>query len=279
MQCSDLDRYLEAFLDGRLGRSRGALMRRHVATCLACRTRIEKLKQFERELARRFRSLERCEAIWSTLEVDLVRSTTHPAPLPEMPVMRALPPPREPGRLPPPPPVVTDRPRRRQQGRRRFLGPLAGVLLITAALGTVYQLGMTLLGPRAGGPMALAPAGLLTDGRAPDFASGDSERLRRWLVETTGTDYPLPPQPDGFSLLGGSLDRQAGGEGAVLLYGHGDATTMLHIRPRGTAMPTAADLPGLSQMRWEGPHFRYEVTSPLPPEELEAFERLLPAGS
>lgn len=276
MQCSDLDRYLEAFLDGRLGRSRGALMRRHVAGCLACRTRIEKLRQFERDLGRRFRSLERCEPIWTALEVDLVRSTTHPAPLPEMPVMRALPPPREPGRLPPPPPATTERPQRRRRGR--LLGPLAGVLLIGAAMGTVYQLGMALLSPGADGALSLARPGFRGDAGTPDFPSGDAERLQRWLRETTGTDYPLPPQPDGFSLLGGSLDELGDSQAAVLLYGHGEATALLHIRPLGSAPPPPLPEPGVTHLRWQGPQFHYEVTSPLPAEALQVFAPLQPAG-
>lgn len=280
MQCSELDRYLEAFLDGRLGRSRGAVMRRHVATCLVCRTRIEKLRQFERELGRRFRAIERCEPVWSALQIDLVRSATHPAPLPEPPALRALPPPREHGRLPPlPPGPAASRPRHRPRARRSLLGPLAGVVLVAAAMGTVYQLGMALLSHGADGSVALAPSGFFADGQAPDYVSGDAELLRRWFAERTGTDFPMPPEPEGFSLLGGRIGSAAEGQAAVLLYGSGDVTTTLYMRPQGSAPAAGLQQPGLTHVRWEGPRFLYDVASPLPAEELRPFEALLPADS
>jgi len=52
MLCSDLERYLEAFLDGRLGRSRTIILRRHLGLCGPCRARVERLRRFERELGR-----------------------------------------------------------------------------------------------------------------------------------------------------------------------------------------------------------------------------------
>ena len=72
MNCSDLERYLEACLDGGLGRGRLALLKRHVAGCRACRGRIERLCRFERDLHRRFRCMEQSASFWTPLEMSLV---------------------------------------------------------------------------------------------------------------------------------------------------------------------------------------------------------------
>ncbi len=73
MNCSDLDRYLEALLEQQLGRSRQAILRRHLGRCRSCRARIQHLTQFERELHRRFRSMDAVEPIWRSLELELVK--------------------------------------------------------------------------------------------------------------------------------------------------------------------------------------------------------------
>ncbi|MEO1017331.1 MAG: hypothetical protein AAFY56_06515 [Pseudomonadota bacterium] len=80
MNCSDLDRYLEALLEQRLGRSRQAVMRRHVESCVNCQTRIQRLTQFERDLHRRFRSMETLERVWHSLELEAVRGAETAAP-------------------------------------------------------------------------------------------------------------------------------------------------------------------------------------------------------
>ena len=74
MRCGDLERYLEAFLDGRLGRSRRAVLRRHLALCGTCQARVERLRQFERDTQRRFRAPEQPGSVWEGLELDLVGS-------------------------------------------------------------------------------------------------------------------------------------------------------------------------------------------------------------
>ena len=74
MRCGDLERYLEAFLDGRLNRGRRIVLRRHLALCGTCQTRVERLRQFERETQRRFRALEEPGSVWAGLALDLVGS-------------------------------------------------------------------------------------------------------------------------------------------------------------------------------------------------------------
>jgi hypothetical protein len=94
MLCSDLDRYLEIHLDGRLGRSRTAVLRRHLAACGSCRARVELLRRFERDLAHQLGGGGGARgehgSVWQGLDADLVR--TVPAGGGETgPLLRALP--------------------------------------------------------------------------------------------------------------------------------------------------------------------------------------------
>ena len=94
MQCSDLERYLEAYLDLRLGRSRGAILRRHLSACAHCRARVEHLRAFERDLQRSFRAMERAQSVWTGLEPDLVRSGGLAEGSPALPFLGPADPPR-----------------------------------------------------------------------------------------------------------------------------------------------------------------------------------------
>ncbi|MCB2052661.1 MAG: zf-HC2 domain-containing protein, partial [Geminicoccaceae bacterium] len=72
MRCSELESYLEATLEGRLGRVRTAAMRQHLATCRSCAARVTRLRRFEIELRRRFRAMGEEPSLWAPIEVDLV---------------------------------------------------------------------------------------------------------------------------------------------------------------------------------------------------------------
>ncbi|HEX2525386.1 MAG TPA: hypothetical protein VHL31_03665 [Geminicoccus sp.] len=72
MDCVSLERYLEAYLEGRLRRAQWLVLRRHVMTCPHCRARVEQLRQFEMDLHQRFRSMSRTQRLWTGLELDLV---------------------------------------------------------------------------------------------------------------------------------------------------------------------------------------------------------------
>jgi hypothetical protein len=72
MDCASLERYLEAYLEGRLRRAQWLVLRRHVITCPHCRARVEELRQFEVDLHQRFRVMGRSQRLWTGLELDLV---------------------------------------------------------------------------------------------------------------------------------------------------------------------------------------------------------------
>jgi hypothetical protein len=72
MDCASLERYLEAYLEGRLRRAQWLVLRRHVMTCQHCRHRVEELRRFEVDLHQRFRAMARTQRLWTGLELDLV---------------------------------------------------------------------------------------------------------------------------------------------------------------------------------------------------------------
>src|SRR5689334_11225728 len=149
MLCSDLERYLEAYLDGRLGRSRTTILRRHLGLCGPCRARIERLRRFEREVGRQFGTHGAAEqaSLWQGLEVDLVRSfSVGGAEI--IPLLRPLPPSAP--RLRPPAAREPARPARAGRvavGLRRRLSRLGGVLAIALALGTLYEMARAWVAP------------------------------------------------------------------------------------------------------------------------------------
>ncbi|MCS6780746.1 MAG: zf-HC2 domain-containing protein [Geminicoccaceae bacterium] len=285
MQCSDLDRYLEAYLDGRLGRSRSLVLRRHLAGCLACRARFERLRQFERDLAARIRTMERCDPIWNGLELDLVKSGEAALPGGAQP-LRALPPPRrEPvaavlpaptGRSEPPRPAEVARSARRIKGR------LLGLALFAAGAGVTLQLGFWLLDrSSAGGALALLE---LVKGEPPlELRSPDPVAVRGWLADRLATPVPPLAVPAGFELLGGRIDELDGLKSGVLVYRRAGETALLYLQPRhdGRAGELGTDLlaklDGGARLAWHDREFSYAVVSTLPAAELASLREPAPA--
>ena len=141
MQCSDLDRYLEAFVDGRLSRSRTSLLRRHLDACSACQARFERLRRFESEMQDQFRTMQQLNSVWNGLERNLVH-IHHVGAEPEIvpPIRR-----RSPSVRAPTGPRVEHRPPRRGAvvpgSTRRRLSQLGGAVVLALALGAVWQVG------------------------------------------------------------------------------------------------------------------------------------------
>jgi anti-sigma factor RsiW len=298
MQCADLERYLEAFLDGRLGRSRSAILRRHLALCGGCRARVERLRQFERDMQRRFRSMEQTGSVWHGLELDLVASSRGDATSHLMALPRIPPPLRS---------HVADTLSPPGRGRRRLLLPtgarargrasrFAGVVLIAMALGTVYQVTRTYLQPDDDVEAAAqAYLQLLRDDHTLAVHSEDAAQIRAWLSHELGRPVPEPPVPEGFRLVGADRAALATGAAGALVYGReapaaasGDDSVVLFLQPLPIeeaasagapagdgAAATAPRLEGrLHELTWEASSFRYTLVSREPPdEELHRFVR------
>ncbi len=288
MQCSDLERYLEAFLDLRLGRSRGAILRRHLSACVHCRARVEHLRSFERDLQRSFRAMERAQSVWTGLEPDLVRSGGLAEGPPVLPFLGPAEPPRRSsaltetvGRRPARstaarPEVEAARTRLRQARSRRWGQRTAGLLLLLAAsVGAGLLMWRAWSGGGAAEPDLSAYAELHGSDVAVQFASNNPDDLRRWMAPWLGEDLPALPSPTGFNLVGASIDERAETTRAVVVYRREGEATLLLIWPRpddrAAATPVASNADGMSQLRWTHAGFAFAVVSPLPEADLLPF--------
>lgn len=262
MLCSDLERYLEAHLDGRLGRSRTAILRRHLAVCGNCRSRVDRLRRFERDLASQIwtgdqqqqKRRQQPGSVWQGLELDLVRSlpASGAARGGKASLPRALPAPgagaptagRTPlslrglarplaggakGSVPGP-----HRPDRR-------LSRLVGVLAVALAVGALYELARVWLEPRDAAEAAVQAYLDFVAGQGElALRTDDPALLQGWLADQLGRPFPAaPPVPEGFRLVGGArapssaaaAARPGGAAGgdededvAVIVYAPADAT-------------------------------------------------------
>lgn len=287
MLCSDLERYLEAYLDGRLGRSRTTILRRHLGLCGPCRARVERLRRYEREVGRQLGGKAGADqpSLWQGLEVDLVRSfSVGGADL--VPLLRPLPP--SVPRLRPPAPRDPARPARTSAATaslRRRLSRLGGVLAIALAIGTLYEMARAWLTPEDPAEAAMQ-AYLDFEAGKTDLAlkTDDPERLRGWL--STQLERPVPPLPvpNGFRLVGGAKARLASHDAAVVAYvptGAGDTQrTLLFVQTAGWdpsaderqgAVPVPLAVSGYNELAWAADPYSFRLVSAEPPARLRAF--------
>ena len=281
MQCGDLDRHLEAFLDGQLDRAGSGMLRHHLALCGACQARVERLRQFERDTQRRFRALERAGSVWQDLELDLVASSRASAVSRLLALPRTLPPARRgsqverpsSARRAPAHPVVAARSKGRSHGSRA-----AGVVLLAMALGALYQFGRAYLEPK--GDVAAAYRHFLRDGQASMLRSGDAQQLEAWLAAELGLDVTIPVAPAGYRLIGADRASLAADQVGMLVYGDataGNATpVLLFVRPlvaETASVPPAVPSTeaGLSEFSWDAASVRYTLVGHEPTEALRQF--------
>ena len=284
MRCGDLERYLEAFLDGRIGRSRSAVLRRHLALCAACQARVERLRQFERDTQRRFRSPELPGSVWEGLELDLVgshdvvsgrRLASAPRPLPALPR-------RDGGQERPAAPRrgPSHRPMAARPAGRGTASRLAGVLLAALALGAAYQLARS--GDDAAVTSGVADAYLAFryDRAVPMLSTDDAREVADWLAVELGRPVPAPTVPDGFHLTGATRADLSGDKAGAVIFSPpagGDAgPVMLFVAETGAAAdrstyPGARDATGLGEVHWAADGLTYAAVGPFPEEELRRF--------
>jgi anti-sigma factor RsiW len=280
MRCGDLERYLEAYLDGRLSRGRRTVLRRHLAVCSGCQARVERRRQFERETQARFRALEEPVSVWEGLALDLVGSQesvaegrllaltlpSAPRPFADRPLARLdLPRPlrrnARPGTLP----------------GRAAASRLAGVVLIAMALGAVYQLARGEHDPIGTGWAARA---YLDQQRttAPDLATNDAVRAGEWLAAELGRPVPAVHIPSGFHLIGVSRVELDGSPGGAVIYASDApaeaATVMLFVRLSDESETTPADVvleQPLREVTWGTEGLGYAVVGPIAEDQLRRF--------
>lgn len=280
MRCGDLERYLEAYLDGRLSRGRRTVLRRHLALCSGCQARVERLRQFERETQARFRALEEPVSVWEGLALDLVGSQES---IGEGRLL-ALTRPSAPRPFADRPPSCLDLPRPSGRRARPGMRPgravasrLAGVVLIAMALGAVYELAR---GERVQTVTGWAARAYLEQQRmaAPDLATANPHRADEWLTAELGRPVPPVQVPAGFHLVGVSRAELEGSPGGVVIY-IGDApteaaTVMLFVRPLAGSAPASADAAieqPLRELSWGADGLGYAVVGPIPEDQLRQF--------
>lgn len=281
MQCADLERYLEAYLDGRLGRSRGLLLRRHLGVCPGCAARVERLRQFERDINRRLRIMERAQSVWGELEPEPGRRSLSAIPTASA-GLRLLPAPTKtvlPRAGGPAASVRKVRPPRRRSNRgRRILTRLLGALMIAGAAGAVVQIVRPYLSSNAASDPAVL--GYL------DFVRGDNvlamqttkpESLRDWFTARLGRDFPPLPEPDGFVMTGGRLDYLAGEPSALIAYQRDATPALLYVQPSddGAVSPEGragyAEEDGVTRLSWQSQAYSFAIVSSLPAAALSSF--------
>ena len=221
--------------DGRLGRSRSAgaappprLVRRLLA-------RVERLRQFERDTQRRFRTPEQTSSVWEGLELDLVGSNGAVGGGRLLAAPRGLLPARRRAR---PGAVGTTTRRRpatgghapakswhciaargRTRSRWRSSGLSAGSGRDRSGSRRNRRPGLPRLSARSAAPML----------------SSDDAQVADWLAVELGRPVPLPPVPDGYRLIGATHADLAGGVAGVLIYAQtaevDAAPVMLFVRP------------------------------------------------
>ena len=279
MNCADLERYLEAFLDGRLGRARAALLRRHMVGCPSCRRRVDLLQEFERDLNRRLRAMGQCESVWAGLELHLVSSADGQVPAGDTVPRALLAPPRT-TELPAPRGIIAEIAGPRPFSTGLWATRAFGFVLLVAAGGTVYD-GMStwLASAGSGVPAIYTKLDALKPGTTRELRSTDASAIRTWLSRELGATVPLPPQPGEFRLVGTHLERLGAEDTGVLTYRRGASISQVYLRPTRLRDPDEAadglreDLHGRARTSWTERDMAYAITSPMTPEQYQPLVR------
>jgi anti-sigma factor RsiW len=286
MLCSDLERYLEAYLDGRLGRSRMTILRRHLGMCGNCRARVEQLRRFEREVARQMGTPAAQEqpSLWHGLEADLVRSfTVGGADI--IPLLRPSPPIS--ARLRPPIVRGGVRPSGRRVSRvdfRRRASRLAGAVAVVLALGAVYEIVHSVLGTQDEAEAATETyLAYVTGKHELALRTDDQDRLQGWLADEFGYASPAPVMPEGFRLVGAARAELNQQPAAIIVYAPVDGgdlqPTLLFIQPAtgdtkildDAAVGVPVTVAGYNQLNWDAEPYSFRLVSAEPPDRLRAF--------
>lgn len=278
MHCSDLERLLEACLDGQLGEPRRSALLQHLALCRPCRERVESLRQFEAELQGRLRAM-RCEvSLWEPLALEMTapppegRAPLLPAPVPAEP-LRVAPrrprPPRHPLRIAPPRTTVRRRPARPR------LQALAGLALLVAALGSLVDLATGWLAGSRTNTLYRA----YVEGELPlTLETSETAELAGWLDQRLGGPVSLPPASAGLRLVGGTDQVPGDPEAAAVVYAVEEEPLLLLIgaakdaaappaRPPARA-PVSSVEDGLTRLDWQKGERSYSLVGPLPADSL-----------
>jgi|GEM_PF-2065893 len=274
MHCSDLERYLEACLDGQLGDSRRRSLHEHLRLCRGCAERVDSLRRFEADLQRRLRAMQHEASLWQPLGLETVNGGPPPTALPSpvAPVEAASPARvyrRHRFKVATPSPAPAAKPRRRLQN-------LAGVALLAAAIGALADLALTGLGWLHGDKRTAVYRAYLDGPGELDLVTHEPAQLEAWFAEQLGAPVDLPAPSSAFALIGGKTGDVGTSEGAALAVYNSEAGPALLLIENASAAPVGVESgatvdDGLTRRDWQRGPYTYSLISPLPPDKLAAF--------
>lgn len=279
MHCSDLERYLEACLDGQLGDSRRRALHDHLRLCRGCAERVDNLRRFEADLQRRLRAMHHEASLWQPLGLETVNGGPAPSVLPTRtapPAAAAIP-----ARVrlrhrlrvatPPAPVPATPEPK-----ARRRLQNVAGAALLVAAVAALADIALAGFGWLQGDKRTAVYRTYLDGAVELDLLTHEPAQLEAWFAEKLGALVDLPAAQGAFALVGGKTgdaDLTDGTALAVYRSAAGPALLVIENAPPGSVgiAPTPSLDNDLTRRSWQRGPYAYSLISPLPPDKLAAF--------
>ncbi|MEZ5847579.1 MAG: zf-HC2 domain-containing protein [Geminicoccaceae bacterium] len=286
MHCPDLERYLEAILDGRLGRGRTAVLQKHIAQCESCRARVDELRRFETDLRRRFRAMSDEESLWSHIDTGMdtgMAVTQGSTRIVERPPRRSPNPASTVDELPPADAVAAPLETARFSGKggdrpllRRLL-PVAGMVLAIGLAGLGLLGASHMLGFWSVEQGVDETYRAVADGsNPPGLRTDDGRMLQHWLTARLGLQLPAVPTDVSLPVTGGDVRAIDGVDTAIIAYDGGEQPVLLLIRPaddldRIKSGPFFTEQDGLNHARWTDKGFSFELVSTLAHDTMRAL--------
>lgn len=289
MNCQDLQRHLEAYLDGALGRAQQEELGRHLRRCARCRAEVEAIRRFEEELSVAFTDARSAGRLWERMQLDVAGPDPVADGGPESIGRETWPAPPQPRRYgferrlagrPAPHPSRAKRPVP-PPGRRRW--PLVAVAFGVLALATVALLDLRSRGGPGDAHQRLLEAPVrelhlvLDSNRPPDVAGDDPWKIQAWLAARVPFRVPEPPSWQGVALEGGRLALLLERRAAVYVYRLDGRPLALFLMPAdGLDLPPAEAGSGVAiggeggttHLLWEHDGLVHSLVGELPRERL-----------
>jgi len=269
VDCRQIDRLLEANLEGRLSGFERISLRQHLKQCRSCRAKVEAMTHFAETVERTLACADGPD--WRRL-----------APTPTVdPPSAAAPAPMAPAKLARPRrPEATERPRRKSWSSSLSVAVVGAALIAVAA---------PFWAPRTSPPPAgawleeaiAAEASRRAAGGHLDVVTSDPAQAAAWFAERGLPDLPRLTFPERVWLEGAFLDYLDHGQvaGLVLATPTGPVTVRLRPEPlpRGTGAHTASDA-RLAAVAAEAEGWRAALIGPPEAVSGSTLQRWLPAG-
>lgn len=229
MDCRQVDRLMEANLDGRLTGFERVALRQHLRICHRCRAKVDAMTAFAATVERTLAGVEGPD--WGRL-----------AP-PTLPRVVGL---REPPPAPPPiQPAASPQLAAASPGRDKRPRSVFGLVLVALALAALVVPFWDLTPAPTRSPLAEALAVEATRqmaGSRPDLITDDFDEARNWLAERGFVDAPLVALPPGIDLGGAYLMHYDGSRVAGLELITADGPMNLHLRAHEVATSPALEV-------------------------------------